>query len=252
MKNKKRILYIIGVFAVTGYLVSCNEVDNTYTDYSTLVVENKVDKMNNEENLKDKEVKEIKDIVEKEKNDIAILVNKNNSLEPGYKPADLVVPDVRLYCPRDTERSHMREVAARALEEMFKAAENNGMELYLVSAFRSSAYQEGLFNNSLIRKGKEHTEKYIAKPNHSEHQTGLVADISTKGMNFELEPPFKETLEGHWLAENAYKYGFILRYQEGRESETGYSFEPWHFRYVGKKLSEYIHKNDLILEDLYN
>lgn len=251
MKSKKRILYIIGVFTVAGYLVSCNKVDNTYTDYTTLVVENKIDKINSEESLKDKEVKEIKAIIEKEKNNIAILVNKNNSLEPGYKPADLVVPDVKLYCPKDTERSHMREVAARALEEMFKGAKNDGMELYLVSAFRSSTYQEGLFNNSLISKGREHTEKYIAKPNHSEHQTGLVADISTKSMNFELEPPFKDTKEGQWLAANSYKYGFILRYKEGRENETGYSFEPWHFRYVGKEVSEYIHKNNLILEDLY-
>lgn len=250
MLRRKRLLYAFAMCTCMLGFVGCENNENISMEQkknNTLIVDN-----SNLEDLEEKvEENRIKEVIKSEYNDIAKLVNKEFSLEKGYKPHDLVVPNVRLYCSANEERSHLRYEAAEALEEMFKAADSEGIELYLVSAFRSSGYQEGLYNNSLARKGQEYTDRYIAKPNHSEHQTGLVADISTRGMNFELEPHFRHTEEGKWLANNAHKYGFILRYKEGREDDTGYSYEPWHFRYVGKELSEYIYKNDLVLEDLY-
>ena len=250
MLKRNRLLYTIVICTCMLGLVGCENSEKFSSEQkenNTLIINN-----NNSEELAEKTKEhKIKEVIKEESNDIAKLVNKEFSLDEGYKPEDLVVPNVRLYCSEREERSHLRYVAAKALEEMFRAAESEGIELYLVSAFRSSNYQEGLYNNSLMRRGEEYTNRYIAKPNHSEHQTGLVADISTKSMNYELEPHFRDTEEGKWLANNAHKYGFILRYKEGREAETGYSFEPWHFRYVGKELSEYVFENNLILEDLY-
>ncbi|MGL5614994.1 MAG: M15 family metallopeptidase [Sarcina sp.] len=209
------------------------------------------EKQQQETNRVDEEQLAIKTLLEKEKEDLAILVNKNNPLDENYKPTDLVVPNVKLTCSRDSERSHLRKEAADALEEMFKAAQKENIELYLCSGFRSSEYQASLFNQSLMNKGKTHTDKYVAKPNHSEHQSGLGVDITASTVNYSLEQYFENTKEGKWLADNSYKYGFILRYTKDRESDTGYAFEPWHFRYVGKDLSSYIYKNNLILEDLY-
>lgn len=250
MLRRNRLLYAFAICTCMLGFVGCENKENISSEQkknNTLIVDNS----NLEDLEKNVEEDKIKEVIKNEDDDIAKLVNKEFSLEEGYKPDDLVVPNVRLYCSEKEERSHLRYVAAEALEEMFRAADSEGIELCLVSAFRSSGYQQGLYNNSLMRRGQEYTERYIAKPNHSEHQTGLVADISTRGMNYELEPRFRYTVEGQWLANNAHKYGFILRYKEGREKDTGYSFEPWHFRYVGKELSQYIYENDLILEDLY-
>ena len=134
---------------------------------------------------------------------------------------------------------------------MFSDAKKKGIHLTAVSGFRSSSYQSNLYYNSLRKNGAAYTNKYFAKPNHSEHQTGMAIDISAKSVGYDLVERFKNTKEGKWLAKNAHKYGFILRYKEGREKDAGFAFEPWHFRYVGEDVASYIYKNNLILEDLY-
>ena len=90
-----------------------------------------------------------------------------------------------------------------------------------------------LYANNVKRKGQEHTDRFSAKPGHSEHQTGLTMDVSSKSANNELELTFANTKEGKWLKENAHRAGFIIRYPKGKESITGYAYEPWHIRYVG-------------------
>lgn len=188
----------------------------------------------------------IQNILKKNSNGITKLVNKNNGLKSGYQPSDLVKPAVKA-----TKTLYLRKTAAKALETMFKDAKKDGVYLSAVSGFRSSSYQTNLYNNSLRVNGYSYTNKYIAKPNHSEHQTGLAMDISAKSVGYDLVTRFENTKEGKWLAKNAHKYGFILRYKKDRVKDTGYSFEPWHFRYVGKDVATYIYKNNLILEDLY-
>ena len=175
------------------------------------------------------------------------MVNKENALNSDYEPNDLVKVNVE----STKDNIYMSEIAAENLENMFKAAKEDGINLYIVSGYRSSSYQNNLYYSSLKRRGREYTEKYIAKASQSEHQTGLAADISSESIGYKLISAFEHTEEGRWLDKNAYKYGFILRYKKDRIEDTGYGFEPWHFRYVGKEIAKYIYENNLILEDLY-
>ena len=215
-------------------------------------LESKKPLKNNDKNLDSETAKVFRAIKENE-NNLIVLCNKEYMLGENYEPTDLIVPNVPLTYPATYEQSHLREAAGKALEVMFTDAKKVGLEeLFLVSGYRSYKYQYEIFNRSLKNRGKEHTEKYMAKPGHSEHQTGLTADISTQSMGFGLEENFENTKEGQWLAQNAHKYGFILRYPKDRVETTGYAYEPWHFRYVGKDISEYMFKNKLVLEDLYD
>lgn len=205
-----------------------------------------------DEELLDEETENVYSAVRENIDNLVVLCNKKYMLEENYEPNDLVVPNVPLTYPATYEQSHLRKDAGKALEAMFKDAKVAGLEdLFLVSGYRSYKYQHQIFSASMANKGKEHTEKYMAKPGHSEHQTGLTADISTKSMGFTLEEEFEDTKEGQWLAANAHKYGFILRYPKDRVETTGYAYEPWHFRYVGKDVSEYMFKNKIVLEDLH-
>jgi D-alanyl-D-alanine carboxypeptidase len=146
----------------------------------------------------------------------------------------------------------MRSEAAGALEILFSAAESENITLYAISGYRSFKRQYDIFTTNVRKQGLEHTKQYSAIPGYSEHQTGLAIDVSAKSNNNRLDVSFAETLEGKWLADNAYLFGYIIRYPEGKSEITGYSYEPWHIRYVGKVLSTYLYENDLTLEEYYN
>ena len=116
-------------------------------------------------------------------------------------------------------------------------AKNNNINLYIRSGFRSYNTQVSLYNNYVKRDGKAAADTYSARAGHSEHQTGLAADINS------LDQSFINTKEGKWLNDNCYKYGFIIRYPKGKESITGYIYEPWHIRYVGTDISSKLYNN---------
>lgn len=193
------------------------------------------------------ELREIKEIVKENEKSRTLLVNKKNPLKSGYKPNDLIVPSIKA-----TKKIYVSKKIEKELTKMFEDSKKQGLDLSLVSGYRSSSYQSDLYKNSIRKNGKAYTEKYIAKPNQSEHQTGLAVDISTKSVGYDLITKFEKTKEGKWLAKNAYKYGFILRYTKDRTKDTGYGYEPWHFRYVGVDVAKFIYKNKLVLEDLYS
>lgn len=180
------------------------------------------------------------------------LVNKVFGLPDNYIPGDLVRPKVPFsFGDAKLEKSLMREEAASALENMFSGAKNDGIELAAVSGYRSYGRQETLFNAEVNKVGEEKALQAVARPGSSEHQTGLTMDISSKTNNFNLNEQFGTTKEGVWLAHNAHKYGFILRYPRGKEGITGYMYEPWHFRYVGIKAATEIYENDWTLEEYF-
>ncbi len=133
--------------------------------------------------------------------------------------------------------------AYNALDEMQTAAAEKGIVLFVVSGFRDYDTQEAIYNNYVSYDGKANADRYSARPGHSEHQTGLAFDLN------ELEESFGETREGRWLAENAHKYGFIIRYPKGKESITGYMYEPWHVRYLGKDIATKVYNSGLTLEE---
>ena len=182
---------------------------------------------------------------------IQAVVNKEYGLPEDYKPKDLVVPNVPFSFSGTVEKSYLRKEAAEALEKLFLLAKQEGIQLNAVSGFRSYEYQKTLYANNVKKKGQEHTDRFSAKPGHSEHQTGLTMDVSSKSANNELELAFANTKEGKWLKENAHRAGFIICYSKGKESITGYAYEPWHIRYVGH-IAENIYKKNLTLEEYMN
>lgn len=182
---------------------------------------------------------------------ILVLVNKQRNLPADYVPSNLVIPNVRFPFTEDEPRKFMRAEAAASLEKLFAAAEEAKHELYAVSGYRSFEKQEAIFASYAKRKGEEEANKTSARPGQSEHQTGLAMDITTRRMNFSLAESFGTTPEGRWLAANAHLFGFIIRYPKGKESVTGYSYEPWHVRYVGVEMSQYLYDQELTLEEYY-
>lgn len=185
------------------------------------------------------------------KDSFTVIVNKQYALPEDYVPEDLVVPDVLFNFNYYDEKKLLRQVAATALEDLFNAAKEEGLTLYAISGYRSYNRQKEIYDSNIATKGEEYTNRYSAKPGHSEHQTGLSMDVSTISIDNRLEPVFAYTPEGKWLAKNAHRFGFIIRYPDEKEYITGYSYEPWHVRYVGKDLAKYLYENKLTLEDYY-
>lgn len=179
------------------------------------------------------------------------LINRDYELSSDYYPDDLTEPDVRFSFNGSYEKRKLRQKASDALEELFAAAEEDGYILYGISGFRSYERQSEIYNRNLSVKGTKHTNLYSAMPGTSEHQSGLAIDVSSHSANLQLLENFGTTEEGKWLVKNCWKYGFILRYPEDKVEITKYAYEPWHIRYVGKKLAKYLYKHDLCLEEYY-
>lgn len=158
-----------------------------------------------------------------------VVANKKHKLPSGYEPSDLSVPNV----PMNYAGTSLRYTAARALERMFAAARNAGVTLILGSGYRSESYQRTLYNGYVARYGTATADTISSRPGYSDHQTGLAADISDHNGATYLTQSMENTVEGIWLRNHAHEYGFIMRYPKGKDSVTGYSYEPWHFRYVG-------------------
>ena len=175
-------------------------------------------------------------------NDYLVLVNKNNKLPNDYIPTDLEKINVKY----SFEDKYLRKEAKQAFEKLSNDALSFGYKIIAVSAFRNYDYQENLYNNYVKNNGVKYADYCSARPGHSEHQTGLAVDIMGSNNDYN---EFGSSIEFNWLKENAYKYGFILRYPSGKEKITGFKYEPWHIRYVGVSASTYIYLNNLTLEE---
>lgn len=181
--------------------------------------------------------------------DILVLVNKTRYLDADYKPSDLVVPNVKFSFDGEHEKKNMRKEAAEALEEFFGQAHEEGIYIFALSGYRSYNTQKWLFENRANKVGEEEANKLIARPGESEHQTGLAMDITSQSVQFDLKTKFGETKEGEWVRDNAHKFGFIIRFAKDKESITGYNYEPWHIRYVGKEAAKDIYDKGIALEE---
>lgn len=189
--------------------------------------------------------------VDTDPNSYTMIVNRDYPMPADYVPPDLEVPDVKFSFSGTYEKSYMRKAAAEAVESMFAAAQDDNYSLKIVSAYRSYERQEAIYNNNVRSRGESSTDKVSAKPGCSEHQTGLCVDISSDSVDCTIEESFGASKEGIWVAKNCYKYGFIIRYPKEKADITGYSYEPWHIRYVGKNLAKYLYDNKLTLEEYY-
>jgi zinc D-Ala-D-Ala carboxypeptidase len=184
---------------------------------------------------------------------IWVVVNKQRPLEPKtYTPSDLRIPNVSQRVPGN-ESMRLRGEVATAVEKMFADAQASGHALQLSSGFRSYNFQVTLYGDYVKKQGQATADTQSARPGYSEHQTGLSLDVRPPDGSCYLEECFGETAAGKWVAANAYKHGFIMRYTPIKQSVTGYKYEPWHFRYVGVALAtEMHHQNIETLEEFFN
>ena len=173
-----------------------------------------------------------------------ILVNKYYYLEEDYEPDNLETISKRFAL----EGMEMVSEAKNAFEDMAKDAEKEGLSIIAMSCYRSYNYQVKIYNQYVKADGQEKVDTYSGRPGHSEHQTGLAVDVYNGKVNY---TKFESTKEFEWMNEHAYKYGFILRFPKDKENETGYMYESWHYRYVGKEIANYIKENNISFEEYY-
>lgn len=181
---------------------------------------------------------------------LLIIANKSHALAENYAPEDL---ETAMDC--SSGACLMRQEAAEALQEMVGAASQDGVTLLLNSAYRSEEYQAQLYSYYVSIYGTDEADSISSRPGYSDHQTGLAADFASyTNSDADFTESFGDTVEGQWLYENAWKYGFVIRYPKGKDSITGYTYEGWHYRYVGKENAEKIYSvsPDETIEEYYN
>ena len=249
--NKLKIMscwiFVVVAIALGIRNVSDNNIDNNKSSVNSSKKNESIEEINNKEGLlaksrsqeqnksfstdsdtlKSNEIKRLEGILNDE---LFILVNENNKLEDDYVPSTLVESDIAF--EEYIECKQLDERTSNAAKEMFNAALNDNVNLIAISGYRSYSVQENLYNSRVEVKGVEKTRQYTAEAGASEHQTGLAIDIVCNDYPY-LDEGFENTDAFKWLYNNCYKYGFILRYQKGKEDITGYNYEPWHFRYIG-------------------
>lgn len=226
-----------------------NDIEDSISDTNNTSLDNNIPD-NNIDYLKDTTYEdENGKLIVKNTEDILVLVNKKRNLSSDYKPEDLVIPSVRFPFKEILEKKYLRKEAADALEELFIQAEKEDIILYAVSGYRSYNTQKMLFDNKERKVGFEKANLLVAYPGQSEHQTGLAMDVSSESVKFTLEENFGQAVEGKWLKDNAHKFGFIIRFQKETTDITGYSYEPWHIRYVGQEIAKDIYEKNITLEE---
>jgi zinc D-Ala-D-Ala carboxypeptidase len=182
-----------------------------------------------------------------------VVINKKRPLSPiDYTPADLTTPDIALRYAATNTAMQLRKEAASALGQMNQAALKESVHLKLYSGYRSYAYQKTVYASEVNSNGQGQADRESARPGYSEHQTGWAADLVGTNNACPTQQCFATTIEGKWLATNAYKYGFIVRYPQSKQSVTGYEYEPWHIRYVGTGLARDLHNQGIqTLEEFF-
>lgn len=179
------------------------------------------------------------------------IVNKKRPLPGGYTPADLVAPNIKLRWAAIAESMQVSNAIAPSLESMYQAMKAAGFDPMLISGYRSEQTQKDLYNSYVSQQGQETADRLSAKPGTSEHQTGLALDLGRSDNKCELEQCFGDLPEGKWLAEHAHEYGFIIRYLPNKEAITGYMYEPWHVRFVGKELATELYNKQQTMEEFF-
>ncbi len=180
--------------------------------------------------------------------DILILVNKTHPLAEDYRAEDMVTVSSCDPGVGTKETRMMRKVAADALEVLIDGAAKDGFDIVMRTGYRSYDYQANLFASYAAKHGEEQANTYSARPGQSEHQTGLCCDVGVPGKSL---TSFNGSKEADWLAENCWRYGFILRYPADKTDITGYIYESWHIRYVGEEVASIMHEEGIATFEEY-
>lgn len=174
-------------------------------------------------------------------NSITVVVNKKHKLPSSYVPQLTTV-----------NGGQVRPEIAQSLQNMMNAAQNAGTPAVIISSYRSYQTQASTYQYWVDLQGQAEADRSSARPGHSEHQTGLTIDFGNPDGSCRLLACFGDGAAGKWLASNAHKYGFIIRYPQGKESLTGYIYEPWHLRYVGEDIATSLYNSGQTLDQYFN
>lgn len=258
MNNQKLLLTILGVLVaitvILGIVLVSLELSDRETDSTTAPDTHETEPPQDEipSAIFKSELEEYEKYMDVTDEKYLLLVNKEVTIDGSFKPEKLVPV-------KDTHKNiELSETAEKALEAMFIEMRKEGFDnVFVTSAYRSYAYQTSLFNTYInnematglsYEKAKKKVLTYSAYPGTSEHHTGLSVDLMTGSMT-DLDESFAGDPVYPWLLENAWKFGFILRYPRDKVDITGYSFEPWHYRFVGRYHAYKIHSQNLCLEE---
>lgn len=240
------LIIFLGIYLVKNNV--CEDalfVNNETTEEKTTTTSGKTTKLTT---TTDNKKRTSKGFIIEEKDGITyidgyLVVNKTYTLPDDYIPTSThTEAGDQKYC-----QTCIIDEAWEAYNEMKSDATALGLNIYIASGYRSYKAQEGLYNNYVARDGKEAADTYSARPGHSEHQSGYAFDLNS------VTDEFANTQEGKWVNEKCYEYGFIIRYPKGKEDETGYKYESWHLRYVGKELAKKLYNNGdwITMEDYF-
>ena len=177
-----------------------------------------------------------------------VLLNKYYYADENYHAEDLMEIDSIYSLYGNTYKMELSKECFEAFLKMYNDAKEAGYGFKINSAYRSYEKQNTLYNRYVASDGKEEADTYSARPGHSEHQTGYAFDVRDYPYTNE---DYSKTKSFKWVSENAYKYGFILRFPKDKEYITGYQYESWHYRYCGIECSTYIHNHDITFEEYY-
>lgn len=187
--------------------------------------------------------------------DYTILINKENLLDCDYIPSDLIQTDNNennFHRYKDPNQKPMiSAIVYPFFLQMQEAAKQEGNYIIIDSGYRSFKYQQVIWDKYVSEHGLENAQKFVALPGSSEHQSGLAFDVAFIRDNKYDDDVKEEDKEIQWLFAHAHEYGFILRYPKGKETITGYNYEPWHFRFVGKELATKIYTEGITLEEYF-
>ena len=181
-----------------------------------------------------------KQLSSEEASSLNVVVNKKHKLPSDYTPELVNIRGFKL-----------RSEASIALEQLLTDAKNSGVSLKIISAYRSYSYQEQVYGGYVAQYGQEKADTISARPGHSEHQTGLAVDLGASDGTCDLEICFENTSAGAWIKDNAQNFGFIVRYLKGKETLTGYQYEPWHLRYVGVDIADKMNSSGQTMDEYF-
>lgn len=173
-----------------------------------------------------------------------MLVNKYYYLDKEYKPEDLM----KTTGTYSYANNSLNSETYNAYKELYDDAKIKGYTILIVSSYRDFEYQDEIWNDRKELYGTRKADEYAARAGHSEHQTGYAIDVADF---YDVNDKFGDTESFNWMLENSYKYGFILRYPKDKEDITGYSYEPWHYRYVGKEIANKIYNENITFDEYY-
>lgn len=240
------VALIVSIFVVYNY--KNNQVNSASNEQPKSTETNKSTEQDSSTTEKTDTTPETTEKPEQQPDENGYLPNQTLPTEPTYMKGILLAN--KIYPLPSTFAPEENPEARKALNQMLEAAKQQGFDLVAFSGYRSFEYQTTLYNNYVNRDGQAAADRYSARPGYSEHQTGLAFDIGERGKeDVWLTEEFGETPAGQWLFAHAQEYGFILRFPQNKEEITGYMYESWHYRYVGKDVAKEIAKQSITLEE---